>query len=155
MGKGSQWLLGVHSDGAHDSLSRICAPVLRVRVRVLCSQPRHRQLTTQSSGWSERTGPPLHCPAQLGELGHSLCLSCSHFSAPEKSWAEKALLAMSWAALGERRCQESQTVPLSRSKSTKFFFGGRGVSSSVLDGEGNGTLLQYSCLENRIDGGAW
>ena len=24
-----------------------------------------------------------------------------------------------------------------------------------LDGEGNGTPLQYSCLENPLDGGAW
>ena len=24
-----------------------------------------------------------------------------------------------------------------------------------MDGEGNGTLLQYSCLENPMDGGAW
>ena len=29
------------------------------------------------------------------------------------------------------------------------------VSSSSRDGEGNGTLLQYSCLENPMDGGAW
>ena len=25
----------------------------------------------------------------------------------------------------------------------------------VYAGEGNGTLLQYSCLENPMDGGAW
>ena len=25
----------------------------------------------------------------------------------------------------------------------------------ALSGEGNGTPLQYSCLENRMDGGAW
>ena len=25
----------------------------------------------------------------------------------------------------------------------------------MLDGEGNGTPLQYSCLENPMDGGAW
>ena len=25
----------------------------------------------------------------------------------------------------------------------------------ALDGEGNGTPLQYSCLENPTDGGAW
>ena len=25
----------------------------------------------------------------------------------------------------------------------------------VRDGEGNGTPLQYSCLENPMDGGAW
>ena len=29
-----------------------------------------------------------------------------------------------------------------------------GALYSVL-GEGNGTLLQYSCLENPMDGGAW
>ena len=25
----------------------------------------------------------------------------------------------------------------------------------IIAGEGNGTLLQYSCLENPMDGGAW
>ena len=29
------------------------------------------------------------------------------------------------------------------------------VASSPLPGEGNGTPLQYSCLENPMDGGAW
>ena len=29
------------------------------------------------------------------------------------------------------------------------------VSSSKTDGEGNSTPLQYSCLENPMDGGAW
>ena len=28
-------------------------------------------------------------------------------------------------------------------------------SLAVRDGAGNGTLLQYSCLENPMDGGAW
>ena len=28
-------------------------------------------------------------------------------------------------------------------------------SSSISLGEGNGTPLQYSCLENPMDGGAW
>ena len=26
---------------------------------------------------------------------------------------------------------------------------------NIVSGEGNGTPLQYSCLENRMDGGAW
>ena len=26
---------------------------------------------------------------------------------------------------------------------------------AYVNGEGNGTLLQYSCLENPMDGGAW
>ena len=29
------------------------------------------------------------------------------------------------------------------------------LHSNFLDGEGNGTPLQYSCLENRMDEGAW
>ena len=29
------------------------------------------------------------------------------------------------------------------------------ASYSETSGEGNGTLLQYSCLENPMDGGAW
>ena len=29
------------------------------------------------------------------------------------------------------------------------------VDSLVIYGEGNGTPLQYSCLENPMDGGAW
>ena len=29
------------------------------------------------------------------------------------------------------------------------------LSSMVAFGEGNGTPLQYSCLENPMDGGAW
>ena len=28
-------------------------------------------------------------------------------------------------------------------------------NTSLVVGEGNGTPLQYSCLENLIDGGAW
>ena len=29
------------------------------------------------------------------------------------------------------------------------------LAFSATDGEGNGTPLQYSCLENPMDGGAW
>ena len=29
------------------------------------------------------------------------------------------------------------------------------LQASVQNGEGNGTPLQYSCLENPMDGGAW
>ena len=29
------------------------------------------------------------------------------------------------------------------------------ISSMLFYGEGNGTSLQYSCLENPMDGGAW
>ena len=31
----------------------------------------------------------------------------------------------------------------------------RYADDSILMGEGNGTPLQYSCVENPMDGGAW
>ena len=36
-----------------------------------------------------------------------------------------------------------------------FFIRGLFCCSSVVIGEGNGNPLQYSCLENPMDGGAW
>ena len=40
-----------------------------------------------------------------------------------------------------------------------YTIGGNKESSywvfNLLSGEGNGTPLQYSCLENPMDGGAW
>ena len=36
-----------------------------------------------------------------------------------------------------------------------FFYSGKTRVSYKLVGEGNGTPLQYSCLENPMDGGAW
>ena len=29
------------------------------------------------------------------------------------------------------------------------------INCQTVDGEGDGTPLQYSCLENPMDGGAW
>ena len=29
------------------------------------------------------------------------------------------------------------------------------IHTRLFSGKGNGTLLQYSCLENPLDGGAW
>ena len=31
----------------------------------------------------------------------------------------------------------------------------KGTGMTIISGEGNGTPLQYSCLENPMDGGAW
>ena len=36
---------------------------------------------------------------------------------------------------------------------TKFIF--ISIFLYIISGEGNGTPLQYSCLENPTDGGAW
>ena len=33
--------------------------------------------------------------------------------------------------------------------------GGQAVIMPNVDGEGNGNPLQYACLENPMDGGAW
>ena len=38
---------------------------------------------------------------------------------------------------------------------TNSKFVGLNATLSIIIGEGNGTPLQYSCLENPVDGGAW
>ena len=42
-----------------------------------------------------------------------------------------------------------------KTKSSKCNLFSHMAVSSHTSGEGNGTLLQYSCLENPMDGGAW
>ena len=39
--------------------------------------------------------------------------------------------------------------------STTISLTGEIMVAADLDGEGNGNPLQYSCLENPMDGGAW
>ena len=46
---------------------------------------------------------------------------------------------------------ESRVVGLGGEENGELFFNGYRVS----DGEGNGTPLQHSCLENAMEGGAW
>ena len=61
---------------------------------------------------------------------------------------------MGWAHLGSL-CQNqsvSQVGLLSGSSGWKNLLL---VSLRLLAGEGNGTPLQYSCMENPMDGGAW
>ena len=47
--------------------------------------------------------------------------------------------------------QSKALIPHQWFLSLRFSFSG----SRVLNGEGSGTPLQYSCLENPMDGGAW
>ena len=47
-------------------------------------------------------------------------------------------------------CPRDQTLPLGSPSLAEGFF-----TTSTPWGEGNGTPLQYSCLENPMDGGVW
>ena len=55
-----------------------------------------------------------------------------------------------------RPCQSSQIIPMN-SKLICLVGKKRRVYQPIAEqsGEGNGTPLQYSCLENPMDGGAW
>ena len=54
-----------------------------------------------------------------------------------------------WLLLSYNNRTEQVQPRLSELKRLKYLL------SSLLPGEGNGTPLQYSCLENPMDGGAW
>ena len=51
-------------------------------------------------------------------------------------------------------CLTSGYMPSDEINMKPFYVGNWAVFKGVL-GEGNGTPLQYSCLENPVDGGAW
>ena len=70
---------------------------------------------------------------------------------PVSLWREQGLLFVgSWIETTQPKCHSLglRNLLWDELTSIKGFPGG-----SV--GEGNGTPLQYSCLENRMDGGAW
>ena len=78
-----------------------------------------------------------------------------------KSLSRVQLLATPWTAahqappsMGFSRQEYWRGVPL---PSAPYYYISqkRYANVSVFNGEGNGTPLQYSCLENPMDGGAW
>ena len=84
---------------------------------------------------------------------HSLPLACVCTDAQSLSCAQ--LFATPWTVA----CQSSLSMGFSRQEYWSGFplpmTSGQFLSLSLLIGEGNGTPLQYSCLENPMDGGAW
>ena len=71
-------------------------------------------------------------------------------------WTSEKTIQSRPGAWKIRRVQSDFSIPLMR-ESSLFKKQPRGFStkSSNSDGEGNGTPLQYSCLKNPMDGGAW
>ena len=77
-----------------------------------------------------------------GGHGNPLWYSC-----PENPHGQRSSVGYS-----PQGCKESDTSKVT--KHTKVIRDKLAVPNRLL-GEGNGTPLQYSCLENPMDGGAW
>ena len=76
-------------------------------------------------------------------------------------WSTKYTQALRWA-LGTHRCWRHSvlkeldiqcTVPSWKTRTTQTYR--TSISQSLSPGEGNSNPLQYSCLENAMDRGAW
>ena len=80
-------------------------------------------------------------PLQYSCLGNPMDRSLEGYS----PWRQKESGTTEWLTLSSIY----KTMPVFRSESSF------GFSNSAFLGEGNGTPLQYSCLENPKDGGAW
>ena len=74
------------------------------------------------------------------EKGNGIPLQCSCLENPRDRGAW-------WAAVSGVAQSRTRLKRLSSSSSIHIFI--------HINGEGNGTPLQYSCLENPMDGGAW
>ena len=91
---------------------------------------------TQKRHWA----PPL-CPV-TGQGGHSLPCTCLPMASINKGasfTAFQILKGSYWVGLRIKDARDKGSIP------------GLGISP----GGGNGNLLQYSCLENHMDRGAW
>ena len=89
-------------------------------------------------------------PCSLQTWGHPLCQWPILFQAEHSVWSQAGTYFLS---IPYSSVQDTQTEIFSfsweRSSGSTFDMTKRWV------GEGNGTLLQSSCLENPMDGGAW
>ena len=115
-------------------------------------------------GWSHRDHPPRQCPAWFPP----------HSRSSVSGWARRVISALLWP----RRCSKCRFLSLSHQSSASLkpsfrderrsHYGSDGKESAcsaedvgLIPGsgraprEGNGYLLQYSCLENSMDRGAW
>ena len=102
----------------------------------------------------------MYSAHKLNKQGDNIQPWCTHFLIWNQSVVPfPVLTAASWPAY---RFLRRQVKWSGISISFRIFHSllwptvkGFGVVNKAEVGEGNGTLLQYSCLENPMDGGAW
>ena len=94
----------------------------------------------------------LLCPWRWGSSGGT-CKSRSPFRSP----GQNKDLDTHWVQLGSRAEDVGLHMePRIQWETTDLYFPlVWNASANIFTGEGNGTPLQYSCLENPMDGGAW
>ena len=118
-----------------------------------------RVIFNLSGGSREAQGGPFCC--QYSVLGENRQPQLSNLSEPvHVSFPGKSLLSALTAQAPSSHGQAVVGTLLSTGESSLFqlartFFSLFNPQSPICHGEGNGNPLQYSCLENPVDGGAW
>ena len=79
----------------------------------------------------------------MGTPDHLTCLLRNLYAGQEAT-VRTGYGTTDWFQIGKRLCQDCILSPCLFNLYVEYIIG-----------EGNGTPLQYSCLENPMDGGAW
>ena len=106
------------------------------------------QMNLPQSSLAQRARQPWVCPFGNKErFGHSMHLGALQEVLSEERWSLTLLgnHITSKCTHKHRLSQKNKNTQYSLNKHQAF----------LPLGEGNGTPLQYSCLENPMDGGAW
>ena len=105
---------------------------------------------------------PVYTAQVLGSSAGNclrLALSCRHFPGLSHTGSGSPVLHKGLDLVGPAFCallrSKSQVQVLRYSTKAQTWLGLCFVPIPGPSGEGNGTPLQYSCLENPMDGGAW
>ena len=128
-------------------------------VKNLAAMQETQGTQVQSLGWED----PLQEEMATGSSflaweipGQRSLEGCSPWGCEESDRTEHTQMDVSQSAQDLHALASSKSsgqLPYSPKKAGETI--SRLMAPSSLDGEGNGTPLQYSCLENPIDGGAW
>ena len=102
-------------------------------------------------------GPPLSPPCKPPRISVSLLFMMKvHLVSAQQGLVEKILCSKGKPSSGFNRLILTVSQFLMLKLHVVSYLGSLKIVKIALNcGEGNGTPLQYSCLENPMDGGAW
>ena len=124
-------------------------------LQCLSGQRKHEYFLQSRGGWVKERGAVLN-PAQINHLEGQRGSNSESFKWQPESQEENELsLSVELQPEGALRWDLEEPMEVHLRESVRLRTHRSGLLAGPVSGEGNGTPLRYSCLENPMDRGAW